>query len=219
MKNLFLSFLTVALIPFFSCKEKCEKENTSDITITNNTKTSLWFDVTNSGGRIYDIRQVPSGTSTKYTIPPKDVIVWGSYNSNRANFIPLDSMTLIQCGSESYATESQSCAIFNLTNVTMVNKTGRLITINVFVLGYDSFLGEHYLGNGESFTYFNVPATAVYFWIKFSTSWYSTTSYFPLNTCKLFTFDVEFEKNMRDFNWQQESKAKYEELFGMFSSK
>lgn len=202
MKKLVSIIAMLTIVAFFnSCKEKCEKDKTGDITVTNNTETTLWFDVTDDTGNTNENRQLATGSSTTYTMSPGSIIIWASFTNNNSEFINIEDMELLQCATENYATEPETCSIFYLTNVMVVNNTGVTRTVKVEVTDFnylgeqiEYFLDEQTIVNGASYTYTNVPAISAVFWIKDGSDWYYIDSSYTLNACQLFTFTWDASK-------------------------
>ena len=134
MKKLLIFIVTAALaISFTSCTEECEKNKTADVIITNNTNVDLWFDVTGDDGMTTENRMLKSGENTTYTISAGTAKIWASFTNVNDDFQLVDTRSLVQCDNISYVTPSQTCALFQYTDITVKNETGYGLYFDVWI--------------------------------------------------------------------------------------
>ncbi len=188
MKKVFSIISVIVFASFFSsCLEQCEIDDTADITIQNNTEKSLWFDVREFSYTTNEVRSISAGSSTKYTVPSGSVSIFASETSSTSGFVNVGSITLLQCSEDSFVTATQSCALFDKTDIKVINNAGFTIRIDVWLTGV-GFLGEHYVGHGQSYTYQNVSASNAEFWAHNGSYWTWSDQTYNLTACQEFTF-------------------------------
>lgn len=204
MKKQLIFIVTAALaFSFTSCTEECEKNKTGDVTVTNNTNVDLWFDVTGDDGMTTENRMLKSGGNTTYTISAGTVKIWASFSSLNDDFQMVDTRSLGQCDNISYVTPSQTCALFQYTDITVKNETGYGLYFDVWI--YDEthtddgyYLGEVFIETGEQYTYANVAVGDG--WANFeyyaNDTWYMTDNDYEINACTPFTFTWTAEKSI-----------------------
>lgn len=204
MKKLLIFIVTAALaFSFTSCLEECEKNKTGDITVTNNTNADLWFDVTGDDGMTTENRMLKSGEYTTYTISAGTAKIWASFTSLNDEFQLVDTRSLVQCDNISYVTPSQTCALFQYTDITVKNETGYGLYFDVWI--YDEthtddgyYLGEEYIADGSEYTYYDVYIGDG--WANFeyyvNDTWYMTDKDYEINACTPFTFKWTSEKSI-----------------------
>jgi hypothetical protein len=155
MKKLVSSIVIVAaLFCLNSCKELCEKNNTGDLTIFNNTSIPVVFDIEASGAT-FDYRTVPAGGSTTYTIPSGYVTVNAAMNTS-SDFYEVAYIKLARCAEETYSSPTQICSMFDLTQVTIINNTSWNLYFKLWISGVGD-LNQVFIYSGSSYTYTNVP--------------------------------------------------------------
>lgn len=198
MKKL-LIFLVATSLAFSmtSCMEECEKNKTGDVTVTNNTDETLWFDVTGDDGATTENRSLTPGASTTYSVPAGTIKVWASYNNVNDEFQLVETKTLTQCETITYQTPSQACELFNITDITVVNNVGIELSFDVWI--YDEnmedggyYLGEQVIPADHQYTYLDVWIGDG--WANFEylnpgdDTWYASNDDYEVNACTPFTF-------------------------------
>jgi hypothetical protein len=142
--------------------EQCEIDKAGEVTITNNTSESLWFDVTyqvDDEGISFtnENRVVAPGQSTTYTVSAGEIKIWGSYGEDE-EFWLVSTQNLAQCSTIDFQTPSQSCDLFNIATVQMVNLTGDHAWVDIRQ-GYYLY-GALFLEPNQTATYYYVWAGA-----------------------------------------------------------
>jgi len=202
-KLLLFAATAIVMANFTSCKdEPCKKNNTGDVIITNNTEATLWFDVTGDDRATTENRLLESGASTTYTMPAETIKVWTSYTESNEDFILIHTQALPQCEIIDYRTPSQTCELFQTTDITIVNETGDNLYFGVWI--YDEtqenggfFLEDQYIANGDEYTHYDVYIGDGWasFEYKFEDTWYSTDDDYEINACTPFTFTWTAKKS------------------------
>ena len=137
MRKLFLFAAALVMASIYSCEiappevKECEENNTGDVTITNNTDMSLYFDVTGEDGNTTENRLIESGKSTTYTIPAGTVKIWASRTNENDDFVLVNTQYLAQCDEIDYQSPSETCELFNVTDVKIINNTGEIIWVDI----------------------------------------------------------------------------------------
>ncbi len=204
MKKLF-SILVVAVVvfSFSSCTEDCEKNNTGEVEIYNRTETNLYFDVTGSNEATYEQREVVAASSTRYKeVPAGEIKILGSFTNEKKDFIVLDNRILKQCGSESYTTATESCQLFNVSDITVNNYDDYPWVIDVFVStdahGNGFYLGEKHLASGQNHTYKNVDVgfglIAFGIYLGAGIGWY-WDGWYVFKVCEPVTYTWTYKKS------------------------
>ncbi len=146
----------VLILGLNSCKEQCEKDNTGEITIVNNSEQALWFDVT-EGSSTNENRLVEAGATTTYTMPNIKVKVWASFTNEDAKFVKLKEMGVARCEEVKYNTFSKACLFMqSVDTITIVNNTGQSAQFNLWVNGGPGFQGEVSLSSAQTHSWRNV---------------------------------------------------------------
>jgi hypothetical protein len=158
MKKLLMLFVAVSVMASFtSCKEDaCKTNNTGDVIVTNNTSETLWFDVTGDDGLTTENRSLAPGSSTTYTITAGNAKIWASYTNNNADFMLVHIQSLAQCAVIDFQSAVQACALFNVTDVEVINNTGYNIYVNIRQDG--DLFDQITLNNNEYVIYGNIWA-------------------------------------------------------------
>lgn len=211
MKRVFI-FLTAAalVISFASCKEACERNQTGDVTVTNNTDVALWFDVAEVGDEYEnENRMLNPGTSTTYAMPDGSVNIWVSETNVTADFEKFDILNVSQCETTSYSLEE--CAWYAEGDVTISNSASSVMRAALMVAGTgcnycdgdgcilcdDAWISEFIdIAVGYSVTWEMVPARYMGFWIIYEGN--HTGPDYTLESCEHweYSFTGSAKKNM-----------------------
>ena len=183
-KFTYLLLASSLIVTLNSCFEECVINDTGEVIITNETNSSLWFDVT-VGNTTNENRLVEAGGTTTYLMTSGNVKIWASLTSNDDDFIVVSDETVTQCGTTYYYTPTKVCQIFNTTGVVIVNNTGISTYFDLEV--ESTWILEVYIPSNGSYTYNNVtPGTAR---TAVETDWgWVFSEEFTLTECVPFTF-------------------------------
>ena len=203
-KLLLLAATALVMTSFSSCIEEkeCEKNNTGDVIVTNNTDETLWFDVTGEDGTTTENRSLQPGASSTYTIPAGTAKIWASYTNENDYFTLVSSQSLSQCEVIDFQTPSRTCELFQTTDITVVNNTGEDLYFDVWI--YDQtqaeegyYLGDQFIVNGNEYTYYDVYIAdgLVNFEFKYGDTWYASDKNDEISACTPFTFTWEAKKS------------------------
>lgn len=183
--------------------EQCDINQTGQVIIANKTGEDLWFDVTGDDGMTTENRMLKSGEYTTYTISAGTAKIWASYTNINDDFQLVETSDLAQCDILNYVTPSQTCALFQYTDITVKNETGYGLYFDVWI--YDEthtddgyYLGEVFIETGEQYTYANIAIGDG--WANFeyyvNDTWYMTDDDYEINACTPFTFTWTSEKSI-----------------------
>ena len=182
--------------------EECEKNKTGDVIITNNTNETIWFDVTAEDGVTTENRSLTSGASTTYTVAAGTIKIWASFTNVNDDFQLIETRNLVQCETIDYQSPSQSCGLFQFTDITVVNNVGVGLYFDVWI--YDEtqtdegyYLGEQYISNGSEYTYYdvNIGDGWANFEYQYNDTWYASNDDYEINACTPFTFTWNAKKS------------------------
>ena len=196
MKRFFvlLAATVILMFSFTSCLEDCEINKTGEVTVTNNTGETVWFDVTNQSGDTNENRQLAHGASSTYTVDAGSARVWVSETNNNVDFWHVANVNVEQCGNASYNLED--CVYFNDGTVEIFNSTGYYIEVAISPAGsntvYDDIVE---LEDGDSVVFYYIPAEEIRLWINipYITDGWSWEPY-TLKACEYLEWEWTYSK-------------------------
>ncbi|HON19220.1 MAG TPA: hypothetical protein PK990_08670 [Salinivirgaceae bacterium] len=203
MKRIVFLLSAITTFGISSCilileEKDCEKNNTADVTVTNDNPFAITVDVLYPGsGSVNEEVSLQPGNSKKYTIPAGNSAIWVNQGNG---WVKIKEQTVDQCQEFTYNYAFCSYGTNNYAKeVSVKNNTSSTIIVDVYS---DGFAGEITLQPNQTAHYYNVKAgNSVKFWAKVlpNGEWREHQTNYTIAKCETFTF-TWIDKSVKDGN-------------------